>query len=157
MNLPCAFKKCPGSLHFTLLVSADSCRMWEIEVAGTVELVHVGILLRMGCDSLLMLMCGSDGGGEPLWEQNGLPCEHSVGNHGHLHLHQRNWGPPIRPLHIQRTQFPPNSSHQKDVFSTLDYLYNTCRIDHITRHHLTPPKPACTPLFYDLPKVHKPQ
>ena len=72
MNLTCAFKKCPGSLHFTLLTSADSCRMWEIEVARTVELVHVGILLRIGCDSLLMLMCGSDGGGEPLWELNGL-------------------------------------------------------------------------------------
>ena len=80
MNLTCAFKKCPGSLHFTLLTSADSCRMWEIEVARTVELVHVGILLRIGCDSLLMLMCGSDGGGEPLWELNGLKWEHSVGN-----------------------------------------------------------------------------
>ena len=54
--------------------------MWEIEGVGTVELVHVGRLLRMGCDSLLMLVYVSDGGGEPLWEQNGLSWEHSVGN-----------------------------------------------------------------------------
>ena len=53
--------------------------MWEIEGVGTVELVHVGRLLRMGCDSLLMLVYVSDGGGEPLWEQNGLSWEHSVG------------------------------------------------------------------------------
>ena len=27
--------------------------------------------------------------------------------------------------------------------------------DDKTRHHLMPSKPICTPLFYDLPKVHK--
>ena len=32
----------------------------------------------------------------------------------------------------------------------------THRIDDETKHHLTPPKPARTPLFYGLPKVHKP-
>ena len=52
------------------------------------------------------------------------------------------------PFHIQRTQFRPNWSHQK--WSTLNYLYS------ITRHHLTPPKSTRTPLFYGLPKVHKP-
>ena len=42
-----------------------------------------------------------------------------------------------------------------DVLSILNYLYNTYRIDDVTRHHLTPPKPAWTPLFYGLFKVHK--
>ena len=32
----------------------------------------------------------------------------------------------------------------------------THRIDDETKHHLTPPKPTRTPLFYGLPKVHKP-
>ena len=29
-----------------------------------------------------MPVCGSIGGGKPLWEQNGLPCEHSVETNG---------------------------------------------------------------------------
>ena len=62
------------------MTSADSCRMGEIEGVGTVELVYVGTLLRMGWDSLLMPVCGSIGGEEPLWEQNGLPQENSVEN-----------------------------------------------------------------------------
>ena len=37
------------------------------------ELVCVDRLTRMGCDSFLMPVYGSVGGGEPLWEQNGLP------------------------------------------------------------------------------------
>ena len=37
--------------------------MREIEGVGTVELMYIGILLRMGCDSLLMSLCGSVGGG----------------------------------------------------------------------------------------------
>ena len=32
-----------------------------------------GKTVEEGCNSLLMPMCGSVGGGEPLWEQNGLP------------------------------------------------------------------------------------
>ena len=60
--------------------SVASCRMGEVEGAGTVEMVCVGTLLRMGCDSFLMPVCGSIGGGEPLWKQSGLPCEHSVEN-----------------------------------------------------------------------------
>ena len=60
--------------------SIDSCRMREVEGVGTVELVCVGTLLRMGCDSFLMHVCGSIGGGELLWKQNGLPWEHSVEN-----------------------------------------------------------------------------
>ena len=58
--------------------SAESCIMGEVEGVGTVELVCVGTLLRMGCDSFLMPVCGSIGGGEPLWKQNGLPWEHYV-------------------------------------------------------------------------------
>ena len=60
--------------------SADSFRMGEVESLGTVELVCVGRLLRMGCDPFLMSVCGSVGGGETLWEQNGLPWKNSVEN-----------------------------------------------------------------------------
>ena len=49
----------------------------------------------------------------------------------------------------------PTQAIRNDVLSTLDYLHKTHRIDDETKH-LTPPKPACTPLFYGLPKVHKP-
>ena len=55
--------------------------MGEVESVGTVELVCVGKLLRMGCDPFLMSVCGSVGGGETLWEQNWLPWEHSAENH----------------------------------------------------------------------------
>ena len=60
--------------------SADSCRMGEVDGVGKVELVCVGGLFRISCDFFLMPVCGSVGGGEPLWEQNGLPWEHSVEN-----------------------------------------------------------------------------
>ena len=53
--------------------SADSCIMGEVEGVETVELVCVGRLLRIGCDSFLMPVFGSVGGGEPLWEKTGLP------------------------------------------------------------------------------------
>ena len=36
------------------MTSVDSCRMREVEVVGSVELVYVGGLLRMGGDSLLV-------------------------------------------------------------------------------------------------------
>ena len=39
--------------------SADSCRMGQVEGVGAVRLVCVGRLLRIGCDSFLMSMCGS--------------------------------------------------------------------------------------------------
>ena len=54
--------------------------MGEVEVVGAVELVCVGRLFSMGCDSFLIPVCGSVGGGKLLWEQNGLPWEHSVEN-----------------------------------------------------------------------------
>ena len=47
--------------------------MREIEGGATVQLVYVGRLLGMGCDSFLMPVRGSDRGIDPLWEQNGLP------------------------------------------------------------------------------------
>ena len=61
------------------------------------------------------------------------------------------------PSTCKKLNFHPTQVIRNVVFSTLDYLYNIHRIDDISRHHLMPPKPACTPLFYDLPKVHKPQ
>ena len=48
-------------------MSADSCRMGGIEDVGMVELEN-GQTVEDGCDSLLMPVCGSVGGGEPLWE-----------------------------------------------------------------------------------------
>ena len=45
--------------------SADSCRTGEVEGVGTVELVCVGRLLRMGCDSRVIPVWGSVGSGEP--------------------------------------------------------------------------------------------
>ena len=45
--------------------SSDSCRMGEVEGVGMVELVCVGRLFRMGCDSFVMPVCGSVGSGEP--------------------------------------------------------------------------------------------
>ena len=50
----------------------------------------------------------------------------------------------------------PTQAIRNDVFSTLDYIHKTHRIDDETKHHLTLPKPARTLLFYGLPKVHKP-
>ena len=53
--------------------SADSCIMGEVESVGTVRLVCVGRLWRMGCDPFLISVCGSVGVGKTLWKQNGLP------------------------------------------------------------------------------------
>ena len=50
----------------------------------------------------------------------------------------------------------PTKVIRNDVLSTLNYLYNTHQIDDVTRHDLTPPRPARTPFFYGLPKLHKP-
>ena len=36
------------------MTSADACRMKRIEEVGTVEMVYVGGMLRMGYDSLLV-------------------------------------------------------------------------------------------------------
>ena len=45
------------------VTSPESCRMRETDGVGTVELVSLGRMLRMGGDSLLMPACGSVGGG----------------------------------------------------------------------------------------------
>ena len=42
--------------------SANSSTMGEVGIVGTVELFCVGRLLRMGCDSFLIPVCGSVGG-----------------------------------------------------------------------------------------------
>ena len=39
--------------------------MKQVEGVGTVELVCIGRLLRMACDSFIMPMCGSIRSGEP--------------------------------------------------------------------------------------------
>ena len=60
------------------------------------------------------------------------------------------------PSTYKKLSFNPTQAIRNDVLSTLNYLHNTHQIDDITRHHLMPPKPACTQLFYGLPQVHKP-
>ena len=60
--------------------SVDPYKMGEVKSVETVELVCVGRLLRMGYDPFLMSVCGSVGSEETLWEQNGLPWEHSAKN-----------------------------------------------------------------------------
>ena len=45
--------------------SADPCRIGEAEGVGMVELVCIGRLLRIGCDTFVMPMCGSVRSGEP--------------------------------------------------------------------------------------------
>ena len=49
----------------------------------------------------------------------------------------------------------PSHAIRNDVLSTLDYRHITHWIDDQTRHHLTSPNPAHTPLFNGLPKIHK--
>ena len=46
-----------------IVKSGDSCRTGEVEGVGTVELVCVGELLKMGGESLLLPLWGSIGGG----------------------------------------------------------------------------------------------
>ena len=46
-----------------MVKSADSCRTGDIVGVGTVELVRVGGLLRMGGESLLLPVWRSVGGG----------------------------------------------------------------------------------------------
>ena len=60
------------------------------------------------------------------------------------------------PSKYKRLSSSPTQAIRNDVLSTLNYLYSTDRIDGVTRYHLTPSKPARTPLFYGLPKIHKP-
>ena len=51
--------------------------MGLVEVAGTVELVFVGRLLRMSCGPFLMSVCGFAGGGETMgaeWATMGTFC-----------------------------------------------------------------------------------
>ena len=50
----------------------------------------------------------------------------------------------------------PTQVIRNDVLSTLNHLHKTHRRDDETKHHLTSLKPAHAPLFYGLPKVHKP-
>ena len=48
---------------YVMVTSAGSCRTGEVDVVGTVELMCVGGLLRMGGESLPLLVWTSVGGG----------------------------------------------------------------------------------------------
>ena len=52
-----------GSQVYVMVMSAGSCRTGKIEGVGAVVLVCVGRLLRMGCESLLLPVWRSVGGG----------------------------------------------------------------------------------------------
>lgn len=56
----------------------------------------------------------------------------------------------------KKLKYDPTQAIRNDVMSTLEYLHHTHKIDEKTFEFLTPPNPARTPLFYGLPKVHKP-
>ena len=60
------------------------------------------------------------------------------------------------PSTYQELSSSPTQVIRNNVLSTLNYLYNTHRIDDVNRHQLTSPKPARTQLSYGLPKVHEP-
>ena len=68
-----------GSRSYVMVTSAGSCRTGEIEGVGTVVLVRVGRLLRMGGESLLLPVWRSAGasslakGSEMLGYQGQLP------------------------------------------------------------------------------------
>ena len=51
-----------GSRSYVMVTSADSCRTGEIDGVGTVVLVCVGRLLKMGGESLLLPVWRSVGG-----------------------------------------------------------------------------------------------
>ena len=60
-----------------MVASASSCTTGEVGSVGTVELVCVSELLRMGCGPLLMPMCGFVVGGETMgaeWTTMGTFC-----------------------------------------------------------------------------------
>ena len=60
------------------------------------------------------------------------------------------------PITYTESNTDPTQAIRNDALFTLAYLHNTHQIDVEARHHLIPPKPACTPLFHGLPRVHKP-
>ena len=56
----------------------------------------------------------------------------------------------------KRLTHDPTPAITQDIISLLEYLYTRGSIDEQTKNALLPPCPHRTPLFYGLPKVHKP-
>ena len=52
-----------GSRVYVMVTSAGSCRTGEVEGVGAVELVCIGRLSNMGCESLLLPLWRSVRGG----------------------------------------------------------------------------------------------
>ena len=52
--------------------------------------------------------------------------------------------------------FDPTPHITYDTRSLINYLYSKYHIDDITRDFLLPIQPPRTPIFYGLPKIHKP-
>ena len=48
------------------------------------------------------------------------------------------------------------SAIANDACTLIEYMHSQHIIDKATMEFLLPPKNTCTPLFYGLPKIHKP-
>ena len=65
------------SRGYVMVTSAGSCRTEEVSGVGTVGLVCVSRLLKMGCGPILIPVCGFVGGGETMgaeWATMGTFC-----------------------------------------------------------------------------------
>ena len=66
----------------------------------------------------------------------------------HLHLQDRDTYNPLT--------YSPTSVIVNDTCTLIEYIHSQHIIDNATKEFLLPPKNTCTPLFYGLPKLHKP-
>ena len=73
----------------------------------------------------------------------------------HKRLSHKNPHTPTRPHYIQATP-QPNKYNSQDAYTHIEYLRSQNIIYKATIEFLLPPKDTRTPLFYELPKIHKP-
>ena len=66
----------------------------------------------------------------------------------HTHLQDRNTYKPLT--------YNPTSAIINDACTLIEYIHSQHIIDKATKEFLLPPKNTRTPLFYGLPKIHKP-
>ena len=64
------------------------------------------------------------------------------------HLKDRNTYKPLT--------YNPTSTIVNDAYTLIEYMHSQHIIAKVTIEFLLPPKAARTPLFYELPKTHKP-
>ena len=66
----------------------------------------------------------------------------------HAHLQDHNTYKPLT--------YNPTSAIINDACTLIEYIHSQHIIDKATKEFLLPPKNTRTPLFYGLPKIHKP-